>query len=42
MNVVEVDELEVAVGGRRLLGGISFALPAGSVTALVGESGSGK
>ncbi|WP_338599699.1 ABC transporter ATP-binding protein [Saccharopolyspora sp. SCSIO 74807] len=42
MNVVETDELDISLGEQRLIAGMSFALPAGEVTALVGESGSGK
>ncbi|GAA2789781.1 ABC transporter ATP-binding protein [Saccharopolyspora taberi] len=42
MTAVEVQDLVVSLGGGRLVDGVSFALPAGEVTALVGESGSGK
>lgn len=46
-NLIEVDNLAVAFRGLqghvvRAVDGISFAVPAGKVTALVGESGSGK
>lgn len=36
------DRLSVEAGGRAIVRGVSFALPAGSVAALIGESGSGK
>jgi ATP-binding cassette subfamily B multidrug efflux pump len=39
---VEVNELTVAVDGRKLLDGVSFALPAGATLAVVGRTGAGK
>jgi ABC-2 type transport system ATP-binding protein len=41
-NAVEVRGLVVDRGGRRVLSGLDFAVPAGSVTGLLGPSGSGK
>ena len=41
-NAVEVDSLVVARGTRRVLHGLSCAIPRGSVTGLLGPSGSGK
>ncbi|GII79075.1 ABC transporter ATP-binding protein [Sphaerisporangium rufum] len=40
--MIRVDALTAAAGGRTLVGGVTFALPAGQVLALVGPSGSGK
>ena len=42
MALLEVDNLSLALGGRRLLNGASFSLERGQVLGLVGESGSGK
>ena len=39
---VDVRDLRVSRGGREVLHGLSFALPAGSVTGLLGPSGCGK
>ena len=39
---VAVRDLRVARGGREILHGLSFTLPAGSVTGLLGPSGCGK
>src|SRR4051812_4198280 len=39
---IEVQDLVVQRGGRRVLQGISCAVPRGSVTGLLGPSGSGK
>src|ERR1051325_4419560 len=41
-NAITVDHLVVERGRRRVLHGISCAVPAGSVTGLLGPSGSGK
>jgi ABC-2 type transport system ATP-binding protein len=41
-NAVEVSNLVVARGKRRVLHGLSCAVPRGSVTGLLGPSGSGK
>jgi len=42
MNAVTVTDLVVDRGARRVLHGLSFAVPAGQVTGLLGPSGSGK
>jgi ATP-binding cassette subfamily B protein len=39
---IEVRELTIAVDGRKLLDGVSFALPAGATLAVVGRTGAGK
>lgn len=39
---IVVDQLEVRRGGRRVLRGLSFAVPTGEVTGLLGPSGCGK
>ena len=41
MNAVTVTDLVVDRGARRVLHGLSFAVPAGQVTGLLGPSGSG-
>jgi len=41
-NAIEVRDLVVERGRRRVLHGISCAIPAGTVTGLLGPSGSGK
>ena len=41
-NAIEVDDLVVERGKRRVLHGIGCSIPAGSVTGLLGPSGSGK
>jgi ABC-2 type transport system ATP-binding protein len=41
-NSIEVRDLVVERGGRRVLSGLDFAVRAGSVTGLLGPSGSGK
>jgi ABC-2 type transport system ATP-binding protein len=41
-NSVEVRDLVVERGGKRVLPGISFAIPQGQVTGLLGPSGCGK
>lgn len=40
--LLEVEDLEKTLGGRRVLQGVSFAVCRGSVFALVGPSGAGK
>jgi len=42
MSLVEVEDLSVAFGTRRVVRGVSFTLDQGETLALVGESGSGK
>jgi ABC-2 type transport system ATP-binding protein len=42
MDAVSVTDLVVDRGRRRVLPGLSFAVPAGQVTGLLGPSGSGK
>src|SRR5579872_5194136 len=42
MSLVEVSDLSVAFGKKRVVSGASFALDRGETLALVGESGSGK
>jgi microcin C transport system ATP-binding protein len=42
MSLVEVENLSVAFGDRRVVDGVSFTLDRGETLALVGESGSGK
>ena len=39
---VDVRDLSIAAGGRKLLDGVSFVLPAGATLAIVGRTGSGK
>lgn len=42
MDTIEVRDLTVVRGGATVLDGMSFTVPAGSVTGLLGPSGSGK
>jgi ABC-2 type transport system ATP-binding protein len=42
MDAVTVTDLVVDRGGRRVLPGLTFTVPAGQVTGLLGPSGSGK
>ena len=42
MSLVEVQDLSVAFGNKRVVNGVSFTLERGETLALVGESGSGK
>jgi microcin C transport system ATP-binding protein len=42
MSLLEVRDLSVEFGSRRVVDRVSFSLDAGEKLALVGESGSGK
>ena len=39
---LEVQDLSIEIGGRRVVDGVSFAVPDGARVGLIGESGSGK
>ena len=41
-NLIEVEGLTVERGGKPVLEGVTFGVPAGSLTGLIGPSGSGK
>ena len=40
--VLEIDEVSLAFGGLRALGGVSFAVAPGSNTSVIGPNGAGK
>ena len=42
MNLLEIDDLHVAVQGKSILKGITLAVPEGEVHAIMGPNGSGK
>lgn len=40
--ILELDEVQTFIGQYHILGGVSFQVPAGAVTALLGRNGAGK
>ena len=42
MSLLQVEQLRRSFGGVRAVDGVSFALPAGEITALIGPNGAGK
>ncbi len=42
MSVLDIRDLTVAIGDKKVIDGVSISLEPGRITALVGESGSGK
>ncbi len=41
-NILDVTDLTISIGGRKVVDNVGFSVPQGGVLALVGESGSGK
>jgi zinc/manganese transport system ATP-binding protein len=42
MNAIELDDVSLTLGGRRVLGGISFAIASGRFVGVLGANGAGK
>jgi Fe-S cluster assembly ATP-binding protein len=42
MNILEIEDLRVAVQGKEIIKGLSLSVPAGQVHAIMGPNGSGK